>query len=356
MDLVFPRELDRMGRSHGDISLMGVVHIDGNGLGRRILDWMREQRDAEVADAALIEDYRRLSRALDGLAHAAFQAVVDRVISAIAWDDDDKSHTLRSERLGMSFPLLRDPKAVRRPSGSRDAINLPLRHILVGGDDLTFVCDGRIALDLAETALDVFRSTPLGVPGFERVGACAGVALVQVHAPFARAYQLAERLCRNAKLKLCQNAGGAEVCGVDWHIGLPPATTSIEALRAIAYQDGSTTLSGRPYELGERAVPKRGSWRRLSQSVLGHTTASGTLRGHPWLEHRNKLKALPELLREPESTVTHTLDAWRLVGRDLKLPDVDLAARFQEDRGLLLDAVELMDIHWPLDPREDEHS
>src|SRR5690606_5681066 len=73
---------------------------------------------------------------------------------------------------------------------------LPLRPILLGGDDLTFLCDGRVALALTEAALKAFEAE---VPSLGRVTACAGVAIVPAHAPFAQAYALAEALCRHAK-------------------------------------------------------------------------------------------------------------------------------------------------------------
>ena len=55
----------------------------------------------------------------------------------------------------------------------------PLRPIVYGGDDLTFVCDGRLGLDLAARYLQAFSKDTIRVLGQdESVDACAGVAIV----------------------------------------------------------------------------------------------------------------------------------------------------------------------------------
>lgn len=67
----------------------------------------------------------------------------------------------------------------------------PLRPIVLGGDDMTFVADGRIALDLAVAALREFEKNQvphLGNNGSSiHVTACAGMALVRSHAGGSRA-------------------------------------------------------------------------------------------------------------------------------------------------------------------------
>src|SRR6185312_4842133 len=82
-----------------------------------------------------------------------------------------------------------------QPAGDR--LLLPVRPILYGGDDLTFVCHGRLGLALAERYLRAFAAAPAsdGQP----LSACAGVAIVHSRAPFSRAYGLADELCRTAK-------------------------------------------------------------------------------------------------------------------------------------------------------------
>ena len=69
---------------------------------------------------------------------------------------------------------------------------LPFRPLVYGGDDVTFVCDGRLGLELAAIYLQAFEKE-------KDFTACAGICVVKTHYPFARAYQLSEELCRKAK-------------------------------------------------------------------------------------------------------------------------------------------------------------
>ncbi len=70
---------------------------------------------------------------------------------------------------------------------------LPFRPIVFGGDDVTFVCEGRLGLPLAAHYLARLAEgiLPDGDPLYAR----AGIAIVKTHYPFARAYELADELC-----------------------------------------------------------------------------------------------------------------------------------------------------------------
>ena len=73
---------------------------------------------------------------------------------------------------------------------------LPIRPLLHGGDDVTFVCEGRLGIYLAEAFLKYFTSDPAIMDA-----ACAGVAIVKTKFPFYKAYTLADQLCAEAKIK-----------------------------------------------------------------------------------------------------------------------------------------------------------
>lgn len=77
---------------------------------------------------------------------------------------------------------------------------LPLRPIVVGGDDLTLLVPACYGLESAALWLQVFQAKS----GFK---ACAGVALVKASYPFRRAYELAEALCQHAKASLDGETG-----------------------------------------------------------------------------------------------------------------------------------------------------
>src|SRR5262245_23833402 len=84
--LLFPTEVDHLGRSRDDRSLLGVVHVDGNGIGRKIGAWLAEQARTAAPDDSVLAGYREISRALDQLARQAFAAIVQRTAAAIRFD------------------------------------------------------------------------------------------------------------------------------------------------------------------------------------------------------------------------------------------------------------------------------
>ena len=345
VELAFPMELDDLGRSSGETSLMGVVHIDGNSIGQKLNNWLKKQVEKQVEEAAKDEEvltkYQALSKELDGLAERVFKTLVDRTMKAICWDDQD-GYVLKSIPLQRCFAL----RCEKVTKSGRQQLFLPIRPILLGGDDLTFVCDGRIALDLAATALDKFEEN---LDSLGQVRACAGVALVKTHTPFARAYHLAESLCVSAK-RLLRDKDWSDRSALDWHIGLSSPTESLTELRSRQY--GAGKLTCRPYLLrGYEEHQSEPHWNWLAEKVMG-TGGNGFRTSDPektpnWKAHRSKLKALREIVREGEVEVGNTLEAWRVAHPKLALP-AKMTHGFVAGKSPLLDAIELLDIHFPL--------
>lgn len=324
----FPLELDLLGRDKGDTSLIGIVHIDGNRVGEKIKNWLSTQADDDIVR----KEYKEWSQAIDLLGQKALQAVVDRIFQRLEKSDDKKIAKINGipERLG--FTLEKD----------NGRWMLPIRPVLLGGDDLTFVCDGRIALDLAETALGVFEHS--FIPHLGNISASAGIAVVRVHAPFARGYELADKLCRSAKRKLKEENDSG--CALDWHIGMARPGEAVTTIRKKQYQTNDYQLTCRPYRLGLGKDDEE-SWRWLSRMLLDDKTCG--LRGDVWSVRRNKVKAFAELVREGPDGVRSTLEAWRVVEKKLQLPPSIENAGFIADRTPLLDAVEIVDMHLVLE-------
>jgi len=70
----------------------------------------------------------------------------------------------------------------------------------------------------AASRFNLTRSANAGAIGpLGKIGAAAGVAIVHAHAPFFRAYEMAEELCRSAKHLV---SGSDPGFAIDWQIGL----------------------------------------------------------------------------------------------------------------------------------------
>lgn len=355
----FPEQLDRMGRTHGDTSTLGVVHVDGNSVGKAISAWLCACLDSELDDATVREQYREWSAAIRRLGDAVLRAVVQRAASAIheTSASAEPRVSLRGTPDELSFELCRDGTSVR----------LPIRPLLLGGDDLTFVCDGRIALDLAVTALGEFakhRIPHLGDDGGEMIlSACSGVALVKPHAPFHRSYELADALCAWAKRarRLANDRCGADTGSwLDWHVGTTRPSESIEAIRARQYRRGSKQLTMRPYPLAGSSAHQGWPW--LDHDVLGpgkmaneafrgfQKVDGGQLGPNGWSGSRSRVKRLGQLVGEDGDAVKRQMEAWGAIEGEVSLPGRLPDTGFIGDRTPLLDAIELLDLHLRLDP------
>jgi len=78
-------------------------------------------------------------------------------------------------------------------------------------------------------------------------------------------------------------------------------------------------------------------------------TGENGFRGAQWREHRNKVKELASLVREGPEGIRRARDAWT-VASSVELPDsLNADSGFLGNRTPLLDAIELLDLHLPLD-------
>lgn len=326
--LAFPLEIENLGGTRGDTSLIGVVHIDGNGIGSLINHWLDE---ATGTDAEIERRFQKLSLDLDSLGAAAMQTIVNRVaggIERVRGSDGTTHYQFGSAAAEGAASDLRF-----RLRSDEQALYLPLRPVLLGGDDLTFLCDGRIALDLAVTGLRAFRAQAVATEALRNAGACAGVAIVHAHWPFRRAVELANELCSSAKKEV---QGRPDSLAIDWHIAATKPGETVSGLRKRQYE--GRRLTCRPYTVGSAGLAGPGSWEWLEETLLAQW------RREPWVRHRNKVKALASLSRDGEHAVREALADWERLDEDLKLP-AETASGFAGSRSPLLDAAELLDIH-----------
>lgn len=161
-------------------SWIAVVHADGNGLGQIV---SRIGRNREL--------FRQFSKQLD----EATTLAANDAYEAVAKDE-----------------WLRDGKVI------------PIRPIVLGGDDLTIICRGDLALPYVQRFLEAFEERThelLGKllldneifnAGSQRdcLTACAGIAYVKTAFPFYFAYRLAEQLCDCAKANAKQGVAEAQ--------------------------------------------------------------------------------------------------------------------------------------------------
>jgi hypothetical protein len=144
---------------------------------------------------------------------------------------------------------------------------LPIVPLVLGGDDLTVLCEGYSALAFTRRYLAAFedetaRSDLRGgiiaqvaekALGCPRLSSCAGVAIIKPHFPFYSAYELSEQLLRSAK-KVKQKVTHAmdgktpyPCSALDFHILFDSTFSELDAIRARLALGDKTRLTAKPY-------------------------------------------------------------------------------------------------------------
>ena len=144
---------------------IAIIHADGNGLGK-VVQTVGKKKDVYKTFS------KKLSEATIKAAHKAYKEV--------SW-----------------------------PFDARKAI--PIRPVVLSGDDMTVIIRGDIALDYANAFIkafeketqkalgDILRSEHVFEDDKDYLTACAGVAFIKSSFPFYYGYDLAEELCGQAK-------------------------------------------------------------------------------------------------------------------------------------------------------------
>ena len=250
---------------------LAVVHADGNGVGQIFLDFWensgcstRKENNEAIKDLNryYVNRYREFSIALDICTEEAFIAALRSLVE-------------RKEKL-RSLQSIEEKR--------QDA--LPILPIVLGGDDLTVMCDGQAALQFTRDFLAEFerqtgrlqtdnaklQNTLIGVIppiartalGISRLSACAGAAIIKPHYPFSAAYDLAEQLIRSAKTMKPNST-------LDFHALYDASGSDLDRIREeLQVDEGKTWLYARPYVVtpiqSSRAEPH--AWEKLEARLM----------------------------------------------------------------------------------------
>ena len=293
----FPSELDKLGQKEGDDHI-SIVHIDGNGMGLRF------------KSCGELKTIRDLSDTVKKATDQTFCAILKNII---------QNYEYFSDNLDLEDNIL------------------PIRPIIIGGDDITFVSHGKFGIYFADLFLKEFTSQE--VSDGKTLSACAGVVVTKTKYPFYRGYELAEELCSQAKKK----ARGPDEDGSSWldfHMAYGGFSGSIEDIREKNYTVASGGLCLRPY--------------RVSGEGLNHLNLSECLNGVKHFKNewpKSKLGKLREVLTMGTPEMDKFIQEMKFRGNIL--PDIKGNSEFK-DKGWLdeitpyFDMLELMKIY-PVD-------
>lgn len=313
-----PRNFDEFGRSTGESSYIAIVHADGNSMGKRVKNIAEAHNDPRK-NRAYIRAMHDFSESIRKASEEAIQALINRLHERV----DPKTG-----KIGERIMLFKDG----------DTFKLPFRPLVMGGDDVTFVCDGRLGLSLAALYLQTMQQKLLS-DNNKPLWSRAGVAVVKAHYPFARAYALAKELCQTARART-KEIKGREAYMLDWHFAISGAVRPLEEIRQREYQEGQLLM--RPIDVCASASTEWRAW-----EVFAHQL--GQFTEDDWAGKRNKVKALREALRGGQDTVKDFLKAYSL--SDLPRITGEALAHEQGYVGktcAYFDAIEALDFYVPL--------
>lgn len=167
-DYEFPLEVDKLGQKETE-NYFAIIHVDGNNMGLKF-------RTCKSLDVR-----RRLSREIRRKTEGAFAELLAKII--------------RLKETGAFDEHLKLEKNF-----------LPIRPLIIGGDDVTFLCPANMALLFTKSLMEFMSAeTPEDAPEklkqkiSRHMDCCAGIAILPTAYPFFRGYELAEQLCDSAK-------------------------------------------------------------------------------------------------------------------------------------------------------------
>lgn len=334
------RSFDSIGNKRNESSFIAVVHIDGNAMGKRVENLRDQNQDAswEAYKLAL----QGFSDSVDQDFKAAYKEMADEIKHAM------KEHLL--DQLDLSKG------------------DFPVRKIILAGDDVCFVTEGRIGIEAARIFLNRL-SAKKNAQDHEGYTACAGVAIVHQKSPFYKAYELAEMLCSNAKKYLASfGDAGSEGCAIDWHIEYGIGMDSLSEIRNMYETNDHHRLELRPYLVSGEQLLKIDPYRnyhdfkkyvKLLKKYMSEELIS-----------RGKVKELRNVLKEGSLATayfmkSHLIEDLFFLEHEGKSIDLDtikngkgleknifVQTADERERSLLFDAIEIMDTYISLDEEE----
>jgi hypothetical protein len=200
---------------------------------------------------------------------------------------------------------------------------IPMRPILLGGDDITFIIRADLAVDYTTRLLVEIENRLAEVELIKatrtRLSACAGIAIVRPGTPFLSANMLAESLCKFAKLRVKQGGKVAAEGDTENQTEGYPSAIAFHLQHQTAHEEyegdiwGEATdadgrvLSANPFGVGARQaeLPKtidqlRDLATAIDQAPAGHGT----------------LRQIQSLINEDTGQATARWRRWLEVGRD----------------------------------------
>jgi hypothetical protein len=267
---------------------IAIIHADGNGLGQVV---------QKIGGNA--ENFKKFSKELNNATIEAAVEAYNHVVKEFNFNKEDV---------------------------------IPIRPIVLGGDDLTLICRADFAIDYTREFLKAFETKTHAKLGEilknenvfhgneHKLTACAGIAFIKSSFPFYYGYELAEELCKAAKkdAKKNLNEGGLPKSCLMFHKVQDSFVVDFDEIskRELSPNEQYSFKYG-PYYINEG---QHNSVKTLLEAVQQlNTDAGNAVKSHlrQWISmlHENpeaaeqKLKRLRSMLKLKDTPETNALDS-----------------------------------------------
>jgi len=298
--LWFTNELEELGGKPTEDSHIAIVHIDGNDIGERF-------KKTET-----LKERRTLSKTVHEATENAFGGLVNVAVEKYDAIMQSLGHTPESNIYKRNI--------------------LPIRPIILGGDDVTFVCDGKLGIYFAKLFIEAFENAD------KNSTACAGVAIIKTKYPFYRGVKLADELCSNAKTIRKEKNSSASF--LDFHISLGGIAGTLPEMRKTHFQAPQGSLLYRPFKIGLKEPSDELSLETFLQKAWQLQHTHGGKINLP----NNKINELSEVLTLSKDAGQKFVQELKYRGR--KLPEIEgyhyHETLFQNDATPYFDMIEIL--------------
>lgn len=166
-------------RDEEEKSFVAVIHIDGNTMGKQIIDFANKNQEEEETLFEQLKAMRELSKEISKI----YRDTLDNTVNEIF-----------KKEIGTE-------KAYREAQELTKSI--PYREIISDGDDITVIIKSNKALQFCDLFVKTLEKEKEGgnyshLKDFH-ISVGIGIAFVHDKFPFSTAYDIAEQLCKNAK-------------------------------------------------------------------------------------------------------------------------------------------------------------
>lgn len=219
MELVWKDDLaELLGGESGKVAL---ICMDGNDLGK--LFHSRLEESGSLGLGASIRSMKELSNRIEACNRQAFNYACDRIA---------RYEAMHGHRMGK--PII-----------------MPLRPLVMGGDDITIIARADIALLFVEEFTSKFDEAGKA----DKLSLGIGMVVIDSSYPFAKAFPLAESLQDSAKELTRHLPPGERPSSIDYLVLTEDVENDIEAVRQRLYTCPSgEILTGKPFVLKDKSL------------------------------------------------------------------------------------------------------